>query len=385
MGSPGSKPSASRSPDTVAPVTITAPDYAGRGLLNLIAELERRLIGSAPAPGLAEPHHVPDAAGYVLVLFDGLGAHQLAHPRAGELAAHHVADLDAGFPTTTTTSLATLVTGTAPARHGIIGHLLYLPAVGEVVNTLKWVTATGRPVLADYASMLPAPNLFERLSGAGVEAITVQPGNFMDSPLSNMLYRGCRFEPAWTIGELIEATVQLAGPGRLVLTYFPAIDVAAHVRGQTSPAYRTALAEGGRIWQQLAARLPASVGLVGTSDHGHLDYADEDKLLIREPRFDRLRFFGDPRSTYVTGPEELIIDLAASTGATEVPPPDLRELLGPPPHHPELADRLPERLLLAPRGKLLLPRPFDKRLIGYHGGLEPEEIGIPLLARPADD
>jgi hypothetical protein len=366
----------------VASVTITAPDYAGRGLLNLAAELERRLIGSAPAPGLAESDLVPNAAGYVLVLFDGLGAHQLAHPGADELARHRVADLDAGFPTTTTVSLATVVTGLPPARHGIIGHLLYLPRVGEVVNTLKWVTPAGRPVLADYASMLPAPNLFERLSEAGVEAITIQPGNFMDSPLSTMLYRGCRFEPAWTIGELIEATVQLAGPGRLVLTYFPAIDVAAHVRGQSSPAYRTALAEGGQIWQELAARLPASVGLVGTADHGHLDYAGEDKLLIRQPRFDRLRFFGDPRSTYVSGPDDLIVDLAASTGATEVSPPELQELLGPPPHHPELADRLPDRLLLARRGKLLLPKPFDKRLIGYHGGLEPEEIGIPLLARP---
>ena len=384
MGSPGSKPSASRRPDTVAPVTITPPDYAGTGLLNLVAELERRLIGTAPAPGLAEPDLVPDAAGYVLVLFDGLGSHQLDHPGAEDLARHHVADLDAGFPTTTTVSLATVVTGLPPLRHGIIGHLLYLPGVGEVVNTLKWVTPAGRPVPADYASMLPGPNLFERLGAAGVEAITVQPGPFLDSPLSTMLYRGCRFEPAWTIGELIEATVQLAAPGRLVLTYFPAIDVAAHVRGQTNQAYRAALAEGGQIWQELVTRLPPSVGLVGTADHGHLDYAEKDKLLIREPRFDRLRFFGDPRSTYVSGPDDLILDLAASTGATEVTPPQLRELLGPPPPHPELAERLPDRLLLAPRGKLLLPKPFDKRLIGYHGGVESEEIQIPLLARPGE-
>lgn len=369
----------------MVPVTTTAPDYAGRGLLNLIAELEGRLIGSAPAPGLSEPGHVPDADGYVFVLFDGLGAHQLSHPDAGELAADHIADLDAGFPTTTTTSLATLVTGVPPGRHGIIGHLLYLPGVGEVVNTLKWVTPAGKPVLAAYDAVLPAPNLFERLRAAGVEPITVQPGNFDASPLSQMLYRGCRFEPVWTVAELIEATLQLAGPGRFVLTYFPGIDVAAHVRGQASPAYRTALTEGGRIWLQLAAGLPDSVGLVGTADHGHLDYADTDKVLIRHPRFERLRFFGDPRSTYITGPDELITDLASSTGAIEVPRSDLRVLLGPPPHHPELIDRLPDRLLLAPRGRLLLPKPFDKRLVGYHGGLEPEELKIPLLTRPGND
>lgn len=367
----------------MAPVTITPPDYAGTGLLNLVAELERRMIGTAPETGLSQP--LPDAVGYVLVLFDGLGAHQLSHPGASELAGDHVTDLEAGFPTTTTTSLATLVTGLPPGRHGVIGHLLHLPRLNAVVNTLKWVTPAGRPVPADYASVLPAPNLFERLGRAGVEAITIQPGDFTGSPLSQMLYRGCRFEPAWTIGELVEATLQLAGPGRLLLTYFPGIDVAAHVRGQSSAAYRTALSEAGRIWRRLADGLPSSVGLVGTADHGHLDYADGDKLLIRDPRYDRLRFFGDPRATYVAGPDDLISDLAADTGAGEVAVSELVELLGPPPRHPELPERLPDRLLLAPRGRLLLPRPFDKRLIGYHGGLEPEEARIPLLIRTGND
>jgi hypothetical protein len=38
-----------------------------------------------------------------------------------------------------------------------------------------------------------------------------------------------------------------------------------------------------------------------------------------------------------------------------------------------------ERLLLAPAGKVVLPRGFDKRLHCYHGGLMPEEVEIPLL------
>src|SRR5690606_1401282 len=122
------------------------PDYAGRGLVNLVAELESRLAGTASMPRLVDPSWIPDADGYVMVLFDGLGSHQLSHPGASELAGDHVADLDAGFPTTTTTSLATLVTGLPPGRHGVIGHLLYLPRLGAVVNTLKWMTPAGHPV-----------------------------------------------------------------------------------------------------------------------------------------------------------------------------------------------------------------------------------------------
>lgn len=362
-------------------MTLQPPDYAGTGLVNLVAELELRLRGEASATGLTDPSLVPEASGFVLVMFDGLGAHQLAHPAARALEASRRAVLTAGFPTTTTTSLATLVTGLPPGRHGVIGHLLHLPGVAEVVNLLKWITPAGKPVAHDYASVLPRPNLFERLKSSGREPITVQPGPFMGSPLSTMLYRGCRFEPAWTAAELIEATSQVAGPGRLVVTYFPDVDVAAHVDGQNGDSYRRSLETASEIWERLSSTLSPEVGLVGTADHGHLDYSPADKILIRDPRYGPLRFFGDPRSTYVSGPSELIDELIEDTGATGVDVDQLLEWLGPAPHHPELPERLPDRLLLAPRGRLLLPRPFDKRLIGYHGGLEREEVEIPLLVR----
>lgn len=61
------------------------PDYAGGSLVNLVAELESRLTGaSTPMPGLHPQLSsvVPPASTYVLVLFDGLGAHQLDHPAA---------------------------------------------------------------------------------------------------------------------------------------------------------------------------------------------------------------------------------------------------------------------------------------------------------------
>ncbi|HLU53159.1 MAG TPA: alkaline phosphatase family protein [Acidimicrobiia bacterium] len=359
---------------------LVPPDYLGRGLVNLVAELERRLLGQAPMPGLAQGN-LPQADGYVLVVFDGLGAHQLAHPAATSLAASCTQVLTAGFPTTTTTSMATIVTGLPPARHGIIGHILHLPGIGDAVNVLKWVTPEGRPIEHPYASVLPSPNLWERLTDAGVIPVTVQPGAFMGSPLTRMLYRGCRFEAAWSVEELVQATLELARPGRLVMTYFPNVDVAAHVDGQDSEAYAQALGAAALVWDRLARSLPDSVGLVGTADHGHLDYAENDKILIRDKKFEPLRFFGDPRSVYVSGPTDLIEALAADTGATVHGVEQVLEWLGGPPTHPELDGRLPDRLLLAPEDRILLPKPFDKRLIGYHGGLAPAEMEIPLLVR----
>ena len=65
----------------------------------------------------------------------------------------------------------------------------------------KGVQPTAEP------SMLPAPNLWERLRSVGVEPVTVQPGDFTGSPLSQMLYRGARFEAAWDVEDLVTATV----------------------------------------------------------------------------------------------------------------------------------------------------------------------------------
>lgn len=360
---------------------IVIPDYTGSGLVNLIAEIEWRESGTASSPRLADGSLLPPGDSHVLVIFDGLGAHQLAHPALESLRESVASTLTAGFPTTTTTSLATVVTGLPPSRHGVVGHLVHLPDLGRVVNMLKWITPEGRPVPYDYPSVLPSPNLWERLSAAGVEPITVQPGPFAGSPLSRMLYRGARFEPAWTTVELVTATLQMAGSGRFLLVYYPDVDVAAHVEGQESEAYAGALAEAARIWEQLSQRLPPEVVLVGTADHGHVDYRPEDKLLVRDGRYDRLRFHGDARSTYVDGPPDLIDDLVAEAGAEAHRPEAFAGWLGPAPRHRGLGRRLPDRLLLAPRGRLLLPRSFDKRLVGYHGGLEPEEVEIPLLVR----
>ena len=173
------------------------PDYTGGGLVNLVAELERRLTGKAPVPGLRPDlgTALPDAATYLLVLLDGLGDAQLAHPAAAPLAAARRGALDAPFPTTTTVSLATIATGLPPARHGLIAYQLWLPDREQVANTIKWTTLWGDPMGLDFDGFLPRPNLWERAAAAGVEPIVIQPLNFGGTPLSRVLYRGCRVEP----------------------------------------------------------------------------------------------------------------------------------------------------------------------------------------------
>jgi hypothetical protein len=354
------------------------PSYDGSGLVNLVSEIERRVSGDSAFPGLADPSPVGDAGTYVLVLFDGLGVAQLDHAGAGVFRSSLAMSLDAPFPTTTPVSLSSVATALSPSRHGQVAHLTWYPDLELVVNTLKWVTVTGDHVSYDFAGLLPRPNLWERLRMAEVEPITVQPADFQTSPLTRSLYRGARFEGAWDADDLVEATVKLAEvSGRVIFTYVPFVDVAGHVSGQGSEEFTTAMKTAANVWEGIAARMPPGVSLLGTADHGLMEVSESDKILIRDPRFDTLRFAGDPRGVHLWGERALMDELAESVGGELIDP---APWLGPDPTAKTLS-HLGERLLLAPPGKALLPRGFDKRLRCYHGGLSREEVEIPLLVR----
>lgn len=358
---------------------VRAPDYTGGGLLNLCAELELRLGSPPPAVPLNADvaARIPDGATYVILLFDGLGASQLSHPAAADLATWRAGMLDAPFPTTTTVSLATVATGRPPAQHGLLGYQLWLSEADHVVNTIKWSTLWGEPLDIDTDQFLPEDNTWERLREAGREPITVQPGHFAGSRLSRALYRGCRYEPVFTVEEVVTATVDLAAePGRLIFTYVPHVDFAAHVHGQASPEYAEALRLATAIWEQTVHRLPPGAVLVGTADHGHVDFSADQQARVPKTEEEDHTFYGDSRAMFVKGAESPAF---ASLPATWIPQADMVEWWGPGPPHRSFADRAPDAVLLADEDAILLHSHSDKRLIGHHGGLTDAERQVPLL------
>lgn len=350
-------------------------------LLNLVSELEFRLTNSSVSPRLSAEASaaIPDASTYVLMLFDGLGSHQLDHPAAASLKAANRHSIASMFPATTTTNLATLATGKSPRSHGVIGHHMWLPSHHQVVNVLRWITPGGGAVKADTSTFLPGATMWERLKKAGIEPITVQPGPFEQSPLSNMLYRGCRIEPVWNESETTSATLELAQtPGRLIFTYLPNVDIAAHLSGQASSDYANAIRLAARVWDGVAAGLPEHAALVGTADHGHVDYKPTHKVYVAS-RSD-CEFFGDPRALYVrTDNEDLGPELATELPASWHDAEELIAWFGEGPLHPELNKRMPTGVLLPDEGYVLIPGNMDNRLTGYHGGFDARETSIPMM------
>jgi len=355
------------------------PSYDGAGLVNLAAELEHRLTGASPSPRLADASAVPSAETYVLALFDGLGTAQLDHRGAAVFRSSAAGTLEAPFPTTTSVSLATVATGLPPSRHGQVAHLTWMPEVGEVVNSLRWTSLWGDPVSYDHGAHLPRPNLWERLRSAGAEPITVQSTEFSGTPLSRALYRGCRFEGAASAGELVDAAVELASvPRRLIFVYMNQVDVAGHVHGLGSEELTDAMRLAAGVWDGLATRLPPGAGLVGTADHGLVEFSERRKIRVREPRFRKLRLAGDTRGVQMWGDRALMGEMASIAGGRLADP---TELVGP--DAGEVAKRrLGEKVLMPPDDVVVIPRGFDGRLRCYHGGLSRAEVEIPLLVGP---
>lgn len=357
-------------------MNLPAPTYSGSNLGNLSAELEYRLTGTSLLPPLDTElaGRIPDAPTYVLFIVDGLGDWQLSHPMASPLLQSRVGTLRSPFPSTTIVSLATLFTGMAPAEHGILSHFSNVAELGGIVNMLKWKDRSGNPLPQDPTNFLPGPNLWERLSAAGIEPVTVQPGAFFDTPTTKLLYRGCRFEGVWSSGEVVEATLQLATPGRLVVTYLPQLDISAHGYGQNSSQYQTSLQQVADVWDRLSRNLPDNTTLIGTADHGHIDYQSQGKHAVRTRP--KANVYGDPRALSVSMTDEALAKLVDGLQAEVIDNP--LPYYGPG-KHPKLAERAPDKIVLAHKDQLLIPRYMDDRLVGYHGGLDPREAVVPLL------
>lgn len=365
---------------------LRPPDYEGGSLINLAAELEWRLTGAAVAPRLHEPlaSALPEASVYVLLVLDGLGAGQLDHPLAGSMRAAMAGTLDAPFPTTTTVGLCSLVTGHPPARHGVLGYKILLPEFRGPINALKWTNSAGRAVPYDTRFLLPFPNLWERLRGAGVECFTVQPAEFTGTPLSRALYRGCEFAGATGPGEtqaLVRRLCSGAGGKRLIMVYMNDVDVAAHMSGQRSRGYEGALRTVCSVWNHLAAGLPGGAVLAATADHGHIDYPVERRHLIPRSLTAGLQVFGDTRALYVKGPAEKIAELGADLPAVWRPVRELEPLWGPSGN--ETRGVRPDGAFIADPGWVIVPRNMNKKMIGAHGGLSPAERQVPLLVASA--
>lgn len=350
----------------------------------------------------------------IFVLIDGLGCNLLAGlPLDAWLRRAPITELRAVFPSTTAAAITSLASGAWPAQHGAPGWFTYLPQHDLTATILPFV---------------------ERFQGAPLQTLGVQPASvFPATPLArSMRATFCPLHPAsiagsvytrhhWgdqaqAYGSLADGVTRLLDaltttpPPSLHFLYIPSVDTAEHRHGLESPEAAAALAAVDTQLARLAAALPPHARLVVSSDHGMLTVPEQARLIIAadDPLLAHLRAppSGEPRVPFFHLRPGRIDAFAAEFrhrfgehfALLTTQQSDELRLWGPRPLSALTRDRVGDFIALSagPEVFLYAPRPVDshaagsdrttttppppyENVRGFHAGLTPDEMRIPLI------
>lgn len=322
----------------------------------------------------------------VVCLVDGLGATAIErHPEVFEcLDDARGGSIEAAFPTTTPTGLASLGTGLSAGEHGLVGASFLLPESSEILSPLHW----GRQPLP--LAVQPEPTVFEVAARFRVPAVTIAPGAYARSGLTAAVLRGSRYLEVETLAERahVLGSVLADEAPVLVYVYWPALDRAGHEFGIDSTEWLTAARDVAELLHRLRTELPQGGTMIVTADHGMVDATDriwiEDHpglmhgvhAIAGEPRM-RHVYTADPpeevarRWQDIWGEHTLVLVREDAIA---------RGLFG----HVDasIRDRIGDVVAISLTGTIMASHIVDERvsrLRGHHGALTEDERRIPAL------
>ncbi len=363
-------------------LSLPADAPRARSLTGVVAQMSAALDG-------ASDWFAPATSAVVLVV-DGLGAHNLAsragHARFLTQAGTKKDVARTVFPSTTASALTSLLTATAPGRHGIVGYRARIPGTDDVINQLRGWDTDGLPLSWQRSTPLATS------SGRPFFAVTKRED--AGTGFTAATQAGAEFHGVDDLSERFETAADLASrvPGSLVYLYAPELDGLGHRRGWESDEWIAGLERVDAAARTLAGALAAGVGAIVTADHGMVDVPRHRHILLQD---------GDPllEGVRLIGGEPRMLHLYAEPGAADTVLRNWRDgeasrswvasrdeliasgLIGP--TDPEVAPRIGDVVVAARAGVVYYDdRVADKapqKMIGQHGSLTPEERTVPLL------
>lgn len=368
----------------LAPMSLSLPadPPRARSLTRVVPEMSAALEGRSDwfAP----------ARSAIVWLIDGLGVHNLSS-RAGHarFLAGARGKKDAArtvFPSTTASALTSLLTGTMPGEHGIVGYRARVPGTDDVVNQLRGWDTDGLPLSFQRAMPLSAT--------LGRPFFIVSRDEYAGTGFTEATQRGAEFHGADDLDERVQLAADLAArhPGSLTYLYAPELDSVGHKRGWQSDEWVATLERADAAAAALARAIASDTGVVVTADHGMVDVPRHRHVLLAEgdPLLDGVRLLGgEPRMLHIyaePGQADAVLTRwreAESSRSWVLSRDELVRsgLLG------EVADDVRDRIgdvVVAARAGIVY---YDDRLedkgpqnmVGQHGSLTDEERVVPLI------
>ena len=377
----------------------TATDNGGR----LAAILPTGLLALAKGAGLsydgARGGAMPDALrelipslrSLIIVAVDGLGSANLKS-RAGHaptimsLPQRRITTVS---PSTTAAALTTLTTGTLPAEHGLVGYRIMHEQLGLLCPLRDW------DGIDDVRGWQLAEPLFHVAERLGVRAATFGRPGHAESGFTRAILTGAEYRGGERIADRFAEARRLLQSGEPVLgyVYVDELDRVGHKYGWESDQWVQRLEQLDAALADFLTGLPAGTGIVLTADHGMVDIAQSQQIVLDldAPEFaDVGAIGGEPRFRSFFLHEGVDAPLFASqlearegkrAWVTTREAAFAAGLFGPR-VSPGVVDRVGD-VILAARGRCAYyladddPQSFD--MVGQHGSWTDEEQGIPLV------
>lgn len=332
----------------------------------------------------------------VLFLVDGLGADVIEKykdliPTLRSFTNHGA--VATSFPSTTATSLATLMTGELPGTHAMLGYTIRVPrSEGRVLNALRWDERVDPQVWQSV------PTLFERAAAANISVSHIAAKRYENTGFTRAVFRGAIYRGANLLPDMItETKTALSSEPSFAYVYINDLDVAGHGDGVGSGKWCAALSYVDQVAKALVTQLPRGTRIFLTADHGMINV--EEKIILGQDN-DLLSgietIAGEPRARHL-----YLSQSADSPNARADFAQKWREFLGERADvftreevaqnqlfGPSLVDSAIERMgdvIAIAHGGVILINPertaLEGSMIGHHGGTSEIESSVPLLSR----
>lgn len=377
---------------------LVRPDASVSNSVDLALALASR-CGAASVQLSPSAQLVADAVGpsthVVFVMADGLGMNLVERlPAASFFRSHLVTEMRAVFPSSTAPAITSLATGRWPAEHAVPAWFTYLPDDDLIATILPYIERFSQRPLGDLGidvnRALPVPS---RLPTFGHEPLCYMPAHITGSTYSNYFSGGQPQTPYRHLTAAVDAIamrIEQARSQTYSYLYVPFIDTAEHVHGPFAKQVRRVLMKVERDIARLAARLAGRARIIVSADHGlaHVEPPAIHEVEDGEPLLTLLRHppSGEPRtpSFYVRdgAAEAFAAAFRERFGSTHalltIDEVDALRLLGPDPLAAETRRRLGEFMAISATADVIVYKP-DNALLGFHAGLLPDEMRIPLI------
>jgi hypothetical protein len=290
--------------------------------------------------------------------------------------------IDAVAPTTTATSLTSIVTGLTPGEHGVVGYRVALH--GEILNVLRWTTPMG-----DARSRIDPHDIQHHRAFLGEKVPVVGRREFEGSGFTRAHLDGTRIVGYRMPSSIAIEVGQLVDHGeRFVYAYYDGVDKIAHEYG-FGPHYDAEVRAADRLVAEVLAAVPEETVVLVTADHGQVNVGPA----ILEPPPGVLSGVrlqsGEGRFRWYHTRPGAAGDVAAA--ATAGFGPDawvvrVEQVLDERWLGPNVSDAARARLgdvAIVARAPVSFADPADTgpvELVCRHGSLTPDEVLVPLLA-----